>query len=113
VPGLAFGHFFRAAVMESDIGNNVNDVLAIELQYQAQDTVCTRMLRSDIEKHKIRIIAVANHSPLFRLELQGSLFAVYFFIMQPEGSEFGCPGWMFLAERVTLPGLWHKYPAQV
>ena len=52
VPGLALTHLFGAAMMEADLGNGVDDLFAIELHHNAQDTVRARMLRTHVEKMK-------------------------------------------------------------
>src|SRR5690606_36782351 len=78
-----------------------------------QYTVGTRVLRADVEEHEIRYLTMALHSPVFRAEFQSGLFAVYFLVVQTEGSHFRCPCRMFFPQRMTFPRLRHQYPAKV
>ena len=36
MPGLSFAHFFRAAMVIANIGHGVDDLLAVELQYDPE-----------------------------------------------------------------------------
>ena len=48
VPGLALAHLFGAAMMKADLGNGVDDLFAIELHHNAQDTVRAGMLGTQV-----------------------------------------------------------------
>ena len=49
--GLGFHVLFDAGVQETDIGNAVDDDLAIQLQQQAQHAVRGGMLRAHVQQH--------------------------------------------------------------
>ena len=53
MPGLALAHLLRAAVMESDLGHGIDDLLAVELNHNPQDAVRARMLRAEVQKDEI------------------------------------------------------------
>ena len=46
VPGLALAHLLGAAVVEADVGHGVDDLLAVELQHDAEDAVGAGVLRA-------------------------------------------------------------------
>src|SRR5205823_9811820 len=46
-----FADLLETAVQVADMRDAANDRLAIELQYQPQDAVCRRMLRTDVDEH--------------------------------------------------------------
>ncbi|MNL65100.1 hypothetical protein D3C87_1893870 [compost metagenome] len=52
----------------------------------------TRVLRSEVEEHKIGIGAMPFEPPFFGVELQCFLLPILFFIPKPEGSHFGRTG---------------------
>ena len=54
VPGLPLAHLLGAAVVEADVRHRVHDLLAVELQDDAQHAVRAGMLRADVEEHEIR-----------------------------------------------------------
>ena len=75
--------------------------------------MCAGVLGTDIEEHKIGVVAMALQSPFFGAELQRVLFCVHFFVEEFEGPHFGGAGGMFLAERVALPGAGHENTLQM
>jgi hypothetical protein len=65
---LPFPHLLGAAMVVADVGNAVHDLLAVELEDNAQHAVSSRMLRAEVEEHVIRIASGGLHSPIFRTE---------------------------------------------
>ncbi len=68
VPGLAFAHFLRAAVVVADVRHAVDDLFAIQLQNNTECAVSGRVVRAEVEEHKVLVFGAALHTPLFRLE---------------------------------------------
>ena len=71
VPGLALAHLFGAAVVKADVGHGIDDLLAVELQDDAQDAVGARMLGSQVEKHEIGVLSPSLQPPFLRVETAG------------------------------------------
>ena len=113
VPGLALTHLFGAAVVEADFGNGIDDLFAIELQSDAQDTVRARMLGAEIEKHEIRAVAFATHAPFFGTEAQRLLLGHFLFRRQLIRPHLRRASWMVLAQRMSDPALRHQNALQM
>src|SRR5690349_17512767 len=113
MPRLTFRHFLSTPMVKSDIRYRINNIFSIELKNDPKYAVCSRVLRTDIQEHEIRIFTLRLQSPFFGTELQRCLFAILFFIKQSEWSHFRCTCGMFLAQRITLPRLWHEDSFQV
>ncbi len=94
-------------------GTASTNLLAVELQHDAQHAVRARMVRPEVEEHEIGVRALPLHAPVFRPELQGRLLAVFLVGRQAERLHFGGPGRMLLAQRMALPGRRHENPRQV
>jgi hypothetical protein len=45
----------------ADVRLNINHLLAVEHCLQVKDTMCRRMVRTDIEKHRIAISIVVSN----------------------------------------------------
>src|SRR5690606_13733604 len=80
MPRLPFRHLLRTAMMEANIRDRVHDIFSIELKDNAKHTMRARVLRTDVEKHKIRVLALGLHAPLLGMKLEGGLFTVLSFI---------------------------------
>ena len=70
VPGLALGHLFRAAVMVADVEHAVLDLLAVELQDEADEAVRAGVLGTEVQEHEVRVLAVRCHAPVLGPELE-------------------------------------------
>src|SRR5687768_9341372 len=100
-------------MMESYVRNDIHYVFAVELQNKAQHSMRARMLRTDVEKHEVGVLALPDHAPFFGLELKSCLLDVNFFIIQTEGAHLRSSCRMFLSQRVAFPRQWHKNPSKV
>src|SRR5262245_32305055 len=65
VPRLALAHLFGAPVVEAYVRHDVEDLLAAELQHEAQHAVSAGVLRPQVEEHKIGVLAASIESPVF------------------------------------------------
>src|SRR5690606_17186405 len=81
MPGLSLSHLFGSAVMKTDVRNDVDDILTIQLKDQSQHAMGTRVLRADIEEHEVRLLTLSYHTPLFGLELQRGLLTIDFIVV--------------------------------
>ena len=70
MPGLALAHLLGAAVVVADLGHRVDDLLAVELEDDAEYTVDAGMVGAQVEKHEIAVVAMALHPPGFGVETQ-------------------------------------------
>ena len=112
VPRLALAHLLGAPVVKADLGQAVDDLLAVELQDDADDPVGAGMLRADVQEHEIRALAGTLHAPVLRAEAQRLLLAVLALVGKLERPHLRGPGRMLLAQRVALPGKGHEDAAQ-
>jgi hypothetical protein len=78
VPGLALAHLLGSTMVEADFGNGVDDLLAIELQRDAQDSVRARVLGAHVEENEIRAVAFTAHTPILRTEAKRLLLSHFF-----------------------------------
>lgn len=113
VPGLALGHLLGAAVVVADLRDAVDDLLAVQLQDDAERAVGGRVVRAEVEEHVVLVLAVALHAPVFRLEAQGFLLQVLLGGGQGVGIELGGARRVILAQRMALPGRRHQHAGQV
>ena len=70
VPGLALAHLLGAAVVIADVGDRVDDLLAVELQHDPQDAVRAGVLRAEVEEHEVVVAVGWRQSPVLGLEAQ-------------------------------------------
>ena len=103
MPGLALTHLFGAAVMESDLGHRIDDLLAVELNHDPQDTVRARMLRPEVQKDEIAVVTAALHAPLFRAEAQQLLFGFLLLFGKLERPHFSGARRMIFSQRMPCP----------
>ena len=103
MPGLALTHLLRAAVMESDLGHRIDDLLAVELNHNPQDTVRTRMLRPEVQKDEIAVVTAALHAPLFRAEAQQLLFGFLLLFGKVKRPHLCGARWMIFSQRMPCP----------
>ena len=113
VPGLALAHLLGAAVVEADLGHRVDDLLAVELQHNAQDAVRARMLRAEVEEDEIAVVAAALHAPLFGAEAQRFLFGLLLLFGKLERPHLGGARRMILSQRMPCPAPRHQDALQV
>ena len=66
VPGLTLAHFLGAAMVIADVGNGIDDVLAVELQHDPKHAVHARMIGAEVEEHELVCFAVAREAPTAR-----------------------------------------------
>ena len=91
VPGLPLPHLLRAAVMEADLGQAVDDLLAVELQDDADDAVGAGMLGPDVEEHEVGALVGALHPPVLGPETQRLLLPVLALVGKLERTHLGGP----------------------
>ncbi|MDC4223048.1 MAG: hypothetical protein MPW15_02065 [Candidatus Manganitrophus sp.] len=60
--------------MKADVGDRIDDDLAVELQHHPQHAVGAGMVRPEIQEEEIGPVAAPLHPPLFRIELKLLLF---------------------------------------
>ena len=113
MPGLPLSHLFRAAVMETDLRHRIHDFLAVKLQDDAQHSMGSGMLRSDVEEEEILAVAAGPHAPVLGPEAHRLLFGFLLFVGQLERTHFRSSRGMILAKRMSHPGLRHKQAFQV
>src|SRR6266404_1038078 len=82
VPGLALAHLLGSAMVEADLWNRVDDLFAIELKSDAQDTMRARVLWPHVEENEIRAVAFAAHAPLLWTEPKRLLLGHFLFRKQ-------------------------------
>ena len=63
VPRLALAHLLGAAVVVADVRNRVDDLLAVQLQHDAQHAVRAGMLRAEVEEHEVVVAVAAARMP--------------------------------------------------
>jgi hypothetical protein len=113
VPGLALAHLLGAAVVVADVRHAVDNLLAVELQHDAEGAVRGGMVGAEVQEHEVLLGSAALHAPLFRLEQQRLLVQILPHLVQHEGIEFGGPCVVFLAQRVPFPARRTQDAAQV
>ena len=113
VPGLALAHLLGAAVMESDLGHGIDDLLAVELNHNAQDTVRARMLRAEVQKDEIAVVTAALHAPLFGAEAQHFLFGFLLLFGKVERPHLSGARGVVLSQRMPCPAPRHQDALQV
>ena len=113
VPGLALAHLLGAAVVVADVGHGVDDLLAVQLEDDAQDAVRAGVLRPEVEEHEVGVFALPLHPPVLGAELQRLFLRFLLVVGQAEGRHLGGARGMVLAQRVALPGRRHQYPLEV
>ena len=113
MPGLALAHLLRAAVMESNLGHGIDDLLAVELNHDPQDTVRARMLRTKVQKDEIAVVTAALHAPLFGAEAQQFLFGLLLLFGKLERSHLSGARGMILSQRMSCPTPGHQNALQV
>ena len=99
--------------MESDLGHRIDDLLAVQLNHNPQDTVCTRMLRSEVQKDEVASVTAALHAPLFGAEPQQLLFLVLLLFGKVKGPHLSGARGMVFSQRMPYPASRHQYALQV
>src|ERR1039457_2169671 len=99
--------------MESDLGHRIDDLLAVQLNHNPQDTVRTRMLRSEVQKDEVASITAALHAPLFGAEPQQLLFLVLLLFGKVKGPHLSGARGMVFSQRMPYPASRHQYRLQV
>src|SRR3954468_10953698 len=66
VPRLPLTHLLCAAMMKAYVRHGIDYDFAIKLESDAQNAVCTRMLRPYVQEEKVQTVMLARHAPLFR-----------------------------------------------
>src|SRR5215813_7660496 len=113
VPRLALAHLFGPAMVIADVRHDVHYLFAAELEREAQHAMRARMLRPQIEEHKIRVLASTLKPPVFRAELQRRLFGLFLLFGQTEWLHLGGARRMFLTQGMTMPGRRRQDASQV
>ena len=113
MPGLALAHLLRAAVMESDLGHGIDDLLAVELNHNPQDAVRARMLRAEVQKDEIAAITATLHAPLFGAEAQQFLFGLLLLFGKLERPHLRGARGVVLSQRMPCPTSGHQNALQV
>jgi hypothetical protein len=110
VPALSLTHLLGSTMVVADIENRIFDLLTIELENDSEQTMSTRMLRAEIEKHEVCVFGLGLHAPVPGLEHKRLLFSLFLVIGQSELTHFGCSSWVVLSQGVPLPGRGHQDP---
>ena len=113
VPGLALAHFLCAAVVITHVRHAVDDLFAIKLQDNTECTVRRRVVRAEVEEHKVLVFGTALHAPLFRFEGQRFHFEVLLGFSQLKRIEFGGARRIIFTQRVAFPGVRHHDATQI
>jgi hypothetical protein len=87
----------------TDIDDRVNDLLTVELEHDAEETVGAGMLGTEVQEQEVRIFTTLLHPPLLRTKLQSLLFPFFFLSRELERAHLCGPRGMFLPERMALP----------
>ena len=85
MPGLALAHLLGAAVVVADVRHAVDDLLAVELQHDAQHAVRARVLRAEVQEHELGVVARARHAPLFGTNCSASCFGFLLLVGKRNG----------------------------
>jgi hypothetical protein len=99
--------------MTPAIQHGIDNLLAVELEHDAQDAMRSGMLRSEIEKHEVHILTLPFHAPFLGMKLQGFLFLLFFVGRQSEWLHVRRAGGMVFPKWVTFPSGRHQDPSQV
>ena len=110
MPRLTLAHLLGAAVVIADVGNRVDDLLAAQLQHDAQDAVRAGMLRAEVEKHEIVGAVARRQSPAPGLEAQRRLLLLDARFGHLKRAHLGGARRMVLAQRVARPGRGQQDP---
>ena len=113
VPRLPLAHLLGAAVVVADVRHGVDDVLAVELEDDAQDAVRPGMLRPQVEEHEVGVLGLALSCPTPRDGTAAPSALPPPARRTAERRHFGGAGRMVLAQRVALPGVRHQDAPQV
>ncbi len=113
MPGLALAHFFGAAVVIADIRHAVDDFFTVKLQDNTKRTVRRRVVRAEVEEHKVLVVSPALHPPVFRLKGQRFHFQILLGFGQLKRVEFGRARRIIFTQRMAFPGLRHHDARQV
>src|SRR5262249_15862511 len=108
VPGLSLSHLLGAAMVEPDLGNRIDNLLAVKLDRDAQHSVRAGMLRTDVEKQEIFAIAFSAHAPFLRAEPERLLLGILLFLKEVVWLDVRRACRMVFAQRVALPALRHQ-----
>ena len=103
---------FRAAVMESDLGHRIDDLLAVQLNYNPQDTVCTRMLRSEVQKDEVASVTAAL-MPTLRGGTAATPVPVLLLFGKVKGPHLSGARGMVFSQWMPYPASRHQYALQV
>ncbi|MNJ02741.1 hypothetical protein D3C73_1628020 [compost metagenome] len=70
MPGLTFTHLFGATMVVADVRHAVDDLFAVKLKNNTECTVRRRVVRTEVEEHKVLVFGTTLHAPVFRFEGQ-------------------------------------------
>ena len=90
-----------------------DDLLAAQLQHDAQDAVRAGMLRAEVEEHEIVGAVARRQSPALGLEAQRRLLLLDARFGHLKRAHLGGPRRMVLAQRVARPGRGQQDSRQV
>src|ERR1041385_3263165 len=113
VPGLSLTHLLGAAMVIPNVGNSIEDLLAVELEHYAKHSMGPWVLRAQIEEHEISLFAAPSQTPLLGTKLERCLLCFLFVFRETEWAHFSRARGMFFAQRMALPGRWHQDPFKV
>jgi len=105
IPVLAFGDLFSPAVMESDIEIDISDLLTIQLENTANDSMGPGVLRSQIQQQ----FAFADSFEEV-IGRQGSMSSG---IIYPIRFHLGGPERVLFTQGMPLPVVWHENPSKI
>src|SRR5579884_3823917 len=108
VPGLAFAHLLRAAVMEANLRDTIDNLFSIKLDNNTENTVCAGVLRADVQKDKVRTVLATLHAPVFGPEPQGFLLSFFLFVRLTERPDLRAARRMVFAQGMPHPGFRHQ-----
>ena len=104
VPCLALAHLFGGTMMKPDLRDRVDDLLALELEDDAEHAMHARMVGAEVEEHEIGGLAVPLHAPFLGAEAQRLLLGDLALLSEDVRLHLGRPCDVVLAKRVACPG---------
>ena len=103
MPRLTLGHFFGAPVVITDIWHRINNDFPIKLQGDTKCTVHARVVRPQIEEHKLASLRLLFHPPFFWFKFQCFLLDRCLIVIQRKWLHLCCACWMFFPQSMALP----------
>ncbi len=108
MPSLAFTHLFGTTMVITNVRYTVLNLFTIQLQDDTECTMRRRVVRTQVQEHKVFIGIAAFQPPVFWYKTQMLLFIVLLGLVLHIWRIFSCTRRVLFTKRMTFPVSWQE-----